>query len=1089
MRRWFAAVGAMAVVVGMALTSSADTVVSDLNLRGEIEGENIVFDLTFDVVVDGKDIWLPLVVGDVAYLESVLPKNGELVRDGNEYKLKLNGGGGFWGGSKKQSVRFRFASRPQKNGDWRNTSFQVPAASIRKIAVVCDRDDLKVRFPGALNIERKKIADDKTEVTAYLGVADKFEVGWKPEVKKLDSELVVACEANTIATASVGAMRLDTVFTYRIIQGSLEEISLALPNVSVTQVTGEDIQGWKINRDDPANPRLVVALSRFKEGIYRLRVESEMALPKFPSSSTLPLVAPLDVIRTSGFLLVGTDSAIKLQIAKAGGLTQVDLAAFPTVATCGETKKSGQSRRMPSRGMYAYQFANMPYTLDINADDIVSSFTVDNKLVLSLSDDELVFDAALQIDIKDAPAREIRIETFQDAEWTVTSISGQHISEADTDVRDDGDKRIIYVPFKQAVSGTVLVAIRLERSLKRNATNFKAPHFVVLDAKSERGYIVVSAEKGIRLKTESSNGLREVHTGSAKVRVPGAQQAFRFKKSGWSLTMDVERTMPSIDSDLFHLISLGEGVMYCSAAVTYHISGAPVQEFKLRVPEEIEMVEFTGADIEGWQREGDICTVRLQTKVIGDYTLLVTYDRQFDYSGATINVGGIETVGSDSEVGYIALASSASLEIIESGKLPGAIIGIDRDEIPPVYSSPVNDPIIKSYKYVKNPHTVALRIQPLETEPMLEQIADYVKLVTRLSKKGGAVTTGTYYIKNASRQHLVVQMPENVDLWSIKRVFPNGTKTDLLSQENGNQILIPVNRPQNPDEAITIELVYAQSLGKLGFLYSGLKGIQMDAPTLLETHATFASWHLNAPTEFSIATTGGNMNSAEAASNSNFSGVIRKCWRMVKAVYYPGYTFSHALSGGYGGGSEQDFIRSVNLSDERPLSLSVSLVPAWMGANSSPRLMVAGLVVGLVLLAIGLMLYKSRMIAALGMTSIIFGAAQGAVGRSTLAICIWILIIGLVLRYGLKPGVKLLIWTTKLTWKILVWLLGLLGKLNEDRKSSKARAHTRKLELQMAASGLDFPPFENESDASEQTENEKSKTGAGMPPSRPASFS
>ena len=103
MRRWFATIGVLAVVAGMAWTRFADTVVSDLNIRGEIEGENIVFDLTFDVVVDGKDVWLPLVVGDVAYLESVLPKNGELVREGSEYKLKLNGGGGFMSGGKKPS--------------------------------------------------------------------------------------------------------------------------------------------------------------------------------------------------------------------------------------------------------------------------------------------------------------------------------------------------------------------------------------------------------------------------------------------------------------------------------------------------------------------------------------------------------------------------------------------------------------------------------------------------------------------------------------------------------------------------------------------------------------------------------------------------------------------------------------------------------------------------------------------------------------------------------------------------------------------------------------------------------------------------
>ncbi len=1074
MKRWFAVVGCLLSAGMLSFGNVSDATVSDLALNGEIEGENIVFELTFDLMGAGKDSLLPLVVGDVAYLDSKLPKGAEVVRSGDQYLLKSGRGGMFSSG--KQSVKFRFASRAIEEGDWRHTRFSIPSASIRRISVVCDRDDLEVRFPGALNIDRHKNSDERTQVTAHLGITDSFQVQWKPEVKKLDSELVVSCEANAIATASVGAMRLDTIFTYRVIQGVLKEMVLDLPDISVTQVTGDDIQGWRIDRSKPGNAQLIVALSRGKEDMYRLRVESEMVLPKFPSRSTLPVPAPRDVIRTSGFLLVGTDSAIKLQVAKASGLTQVDQAAFPSV-TLG-LAGGANARTIPSRSMYAYQFASTPYTLEINADDIVTTFTTDSRLVLSLADNELTLDASVEIDVKDAPAREIRIETDPDVEWTVTSVMGKNVSEADTDVRDENGRRIIYVPFLQAISGTALISIRMERSLKRNSTAFEAPRFRVLGAKSERGYLVVSAEKGIRLKASSVDALQEVHTGSAPMRVVGAQQAFRFKTGAWSLAMGIERTQPAIDSEVFHLVSLGEGVMYCSAAITYHISGAPVQEFRVRVPELVETVEFTGADIEGWRREGDICMVRLTSKVIGDYTLLVTFDKQFDYEGATIEAGGIETLDTDSEVGYIALASSASLELTETKALPSSIIRIDRDEIPSAYASPVNDPIIESYKYVKSPHAVSMSIQPFETEPLLGQIADYVKLDTQLSKKGGVVTTGTYYIKNASRQYLVVRVPKGVDLWTIKYVDENGNKKDVLSQETGDEILIPVNRPQNPNTAITIEIVYAQALGELGFWRSGLMGLELKAPTLDDTHATFASWRVTVPEGLSIARSGGNMTLENAPTRYQFGGVFHKVWRLGRAVISSNHTLRQALSGGFGGGQTQEFMRSVNLSSERPLSVHLSVVPTWMGAGSAPRNMLAGIVCGFVMLGVGFVLCRRPIVFALAGTALAYGTAQIAGGRSALALLVWGAVLFVVVRYGLKWGPKLfklglngLRWMSLTLWRCIVLIsrkaITLLGLGWSAWRASRQRSHLRKLELSRATAqpAFDLDPFEPEAPA------------------------
>ncbi|MBU4211500.1 MAG: hypothetical protein KKD33_02835, partial [Verrucomicrobia bacterium] len=271
--------------------------IADMSIRGEIEGENVVFTLAFTADAQTKSCQVPMVAGEIACRESDLPRGAVLSRDTR---------GCFWltlASRGRQSVKLVFASRPVKEGDWRHTRFTIPLSAIREAVVQCDRNDLEVNFPGALSVKRQKAPNGQTVVTAFLGISDSFEMRWKPEIKKLEAERVVECVANMIASAGVGALHLDTILSYRVVQGSLNKLTVALSsNINVTQVRGEDIQDWSIDRKNPAQPLLTVSLSRPKDTQYLLQINGEMVLPEFPCKFNLPAFVPRDVIRANGFL-------------------------------------------------------------------------------------------------------------------------------------------------------------------------------------------------------------------------------------------------------------------------------------------------------------------------------------------------------------------------------------------------------------------------------------------------------------------------------------------------------------------------------------------------------------------------------------------------------------------------------------------------------------------------------------------------------------------------------------------------------------------------------------------------------------------
>ena len=1021
-------------LVGLLAVPGFARTVSDFSLSGAIDGENITFELAFSVDDVPRDGVVPLVQGDVAYVDGKFPRGAELVREGGGFGLrferKVREG-------RPVDIVFSFASRPQREGEWRQTGFAIPASTIRELSVVCDRKDLDVEFPGALNIQRTTDDEDRTVVAAHLGVGGTFLVRWKPQLKKLDADLVVSCDASTLATAGVGALRLDNAYTFTVIQGEMRELVLDVPNVSVTRVSGDFIQDWRLSGEEKVQ-QLTVRLSRPCTDRYALRVEAEKILPAFPCAAEMPVLAPRDVIRTSGFLLVGTDSAIKLQVSKAAGLTQIDPAGFPLA--------EARATQAPRRRLYAYQYANLPYGMAFTADDIVTSLDVDSYVVVRLEDSEVTLDASLEVDVKDAAASALQLDMATMEGWTVTQIAGRQVADADADVRDEGGRRVIYVPFSKPLLGTGLVKVRMEKSLPSGETTFSVPSLRVQDARSQRGYVVVAAERGVRLNAEQAEGMREIHTGSAPVSVEGAQHAYRFRDADWSLTLKSEQAQPSVHCESFHLVSLGEGVSYTSVAMTYHIGGAPIQELTVRVPERIGDIDVTGADVESWRRDGEICTVRLQSRTIGDYTLLITYDGQYDYRGDTVMIGEIETVGSESEVGYVILSSAASIQVEAATNLPPSVIGIGREEIPAEYAAPVTAPILKSYKYVRLPHTVSVSVRPLPTETLLTQVADYVSLATRIGSRGGVETTATYFLKNASRQFLVIKPPEGSKPWYARRVLDDGTRETVTMQERDGAWLVPVERPRDPNMALTLEVTYAQQVSELGTWQTALGGIKLGAPQLPETHAAIAGWTVVVPDGFAIASPGGNMVSS-SRTVGGLRGVIVKCGRLVRAFLSGSYTFERALSGGIGVPQSLKFTRTVNLTDGAPPVLVLYVVPGWMGGAGSMRTLLVLCVAGLVCMLVGLVRHR-RVVVPLGVAAVLLGMSESAVGRSVVA-CI---LMGLLLLVGLR-----IVWwiLSRLLWP--TWRHG-----REASAVHRERRHTRResrREDRRAARSVAPPPL------------------------------
>lgn len=650
--------------------------------------------------------------------------------------------------------------RAEAEGEARRARVDLPDAILRRLRIVTDRSDLDLRFEGAVSVENTVGPEGGSVATAWLSPGRPLDMRWRPKVAKLPGDLAASCDLHVIAVAGVGALRMDALLTYRVVQGALAALAVELPpGLNVTQVRGADIREWKIEEADGGARRLSVALSRPQETTYPLGIDGEIVLPALPASFDLSLPTPRDVIRASGFLLVGADGAIRLVPQSAAGLTQIERDAMPQARS-----EHLPRRATPARSAYAYQFANLPARLRLGADDIVPAIHAETRLVVSLADNDLSAEAAVELDVRDAPAREVVIET--DPAWTVAQVTGQNVG--DHDVRDEGGVRRVRAVFRQEVAGRTLVRLRLERPLKESDLRFDAPRLRIAGARTERGHVVARAETGVRLSPAEASGLREIPTGSLPVAVPGAQRAWRFKDADWALVLAIEREEPALYAELFHLATLGESGLYGSCSITYFIAGAPTRTLRLRVPPELRNVEIAGRDIRARRVDGDEWTIQLQDTVHGDYTLLVTYQQPVAFEGGEVKMSGIQTVGPESETGYLVLAGPASVAIEGEPQRDAALLPITPEELPAEYALLVRDRVVLAAKYVGRPHTLAVRVRRRPTLAPVEQVADHITLATRIGRDGEAVTEVTSFVKNASRQYVGIRLPAGAALWSVE---------------------------------------------------------------------------------------------------------------------------------------------------------------------------------------------------------------------------------------------------------------------------------------------------------------------------------
>jgi hypothetical protein len=764
-------------------------VLRNCKLTGLLGAQTAAFTLTATArVTNPKGGSLNLLSGGVA-LADFEPQPGWRVRlEQDRFMLTFDAPGEF-------PIQLKFNAAVRQRETWNSIEFHIASSALQPIVLQGLGADTQFEFAGAARPERTG-----SDFISYLPSDGTVKLSWKEARPEAEGKLFYATEMLSQISVSPGLMRQVALLDFKVMQGELNRVALLLRGAGeVTRVQGDQVLAWNAEPVPNSNDRrLVVQFNQPQKDQFAIQVQMQTPLGAFPQTAAAMQLRPEGATRFAGYFRIVNEGAVRLEVAQATGLSQISPEQFP------ESDATRAALRVTGSQRFAYRFSGSDFALRIQADQILPELSVSQVLAYHLGENELAIDAEIELDIREAPLRELLLRVPKG--YAIARLTGSGLTDyfpLESDDEPDSILRPVRLVYGQPVSGRQLIQLRLERNQPLGGTNWALPRIETVKAKSVRGHLAVAADAGFRLTTERTQSLTEIATAFFPRKVPGIQAAFRLSDPAWQATLRVERLPQTVQADAFHLFSIGEGIAYGSSVMNFLVSGAPLSAFKVELSDEYFNVEFSGKEVRNWQKTEKGYVVQLHTPVSGAYTLLATYERPFKAQGETLTFTGARPLDAQSEQGYTLIISAYQFQV-KPVDVSAGLLALETGEVPPEYRLFFDAPILAAYRYTSRPFNLKLALSPLAQGDSLSQVVDRALITTRISKEGQALTDVRYFVKNRGNPHLRLTLPPGMQLWSAS---VNGASVVPVTDAQAN--LIPLPQHADPNAVLTLDLKLA----------------------------------------------------------------------------------------------------------------------------------------------------------------------------------------------------------------------------------------------------------------------------------------
>ncbi|MEO6995163.1 MAG: hypothetical protein ABI273_16275 [Lacunisphaera sp.] len=274
--------------------------------------------------------------------------------------------------------------------------------------------------------------------------------------------------------------------------------------------------------------------------------------------------------------------------------------------------------------------------------------------------------------------------------------------------------------------------------------------------------------------------------------------------------------------------------------------GAPANEWRIEVPASVGNIDVVGQNVRrDWRREGNQVIVSLHQPVLGAATLLITFEQPLSARGGTITPGEVRPLGVQSERGYIEVVSPLQVKH-EIKNAEGGLLRLEPLELPAEFRLLTTSPALAVYQYTARPFKLAMSLDWYTPGETVDQVVDFAKLSSQVSRDGQVVTDVHYFVKTRGQKALRLIIPTGVKLWEAR---VDGEMTN--ARVDGEQTIIPLPARLNANEPVSVTLRLGQAAGSPGRIVQLIAPRTM-APTVID------EWTVHSDSGYLLVPHGGN---------------------------------------------------------------------------------------------------------------------------------------------------------------------------------------------------------------------------------------
>ncbi|MSU58863.1 MAG: hypothetical protein EXS35_11980 [Pedosphaera sp.] len=763
--------------------------------------------------------------GELALLPPKLPDGLRVEREGNVYRLFIPKAG-------KYQFKLEVVAKIARAEPWNHVTFKGPLAAIASVNAQAAGADVDLQLLSGTVVESAQ-TNGMSRVRGFLGAEQTLALRWQSRATEVARKAVVAAESTVTAQITPTVVKYSTQFRYEVIQGKLSKLTVALPAThALTRLVGEQIRDWSVAAGGDKQI-LTVEFIKPIEKSYQLTVFSEQTIETTPATISLAPPQPSDAERESGSLNVFAED-MQVEIDSATGLRQVNAAAGSFAAYRFSPDKSG-------------------FALALRLKRIEPVVTASDRATARLEETRLLASHALTLNVEKAGIYNIELQPQPG--FVVADVRGEGVEDWKI---ADGKLR---VSFTNRVLGSRKLDVQLEQPLKEFVKQIVIAPLRVSGATKETTQLGAASAPGIQLKTAELVGLREIPINRLPARTDELL-AFTADAADWKLSLSAERLAARVVAEIFNLVTIGDGLVGGSATIRYGLINQGVQEFRVGIPAHWKNVEFTGPNIRRKEISGGtsptnsvVWTIGLQDKAWGGYTLVVTYDYQFEPLGATLPVAGIHALDAERETGSVAITTAASLKLNAKDISPAeaGLRRVDEAELAAADRALISRSVLLAYQYSGANYDLAVDVKRYAESSVLSAVADRTQLTSVLTEAGELLTQASFMVKNNDKQFQRFLLPTNATFWSCT---VNGQPAKPERDPATGGLVVPLPRGANRDEAFAVDIVYAEKKAALTSRWS--QTLQLRAPQT-DVPNTYAEWQLYVPASQRVAGFGGSM--------------------------------------------------------------------------------------------------------------------------------------------------------------------------------------------------------------------------------------